>query len=176
MKYSSEEIKALLVSSIPKWLKKEQVKKDFIKGIVLDSVLAAGAITGIILSIVHGQWVLFAFLILALLAVAVLFLSTFRRRTTMLGLESNYYSDVEAGNYQVETDFIVQKTFNPNVEGDGRYSIMLASGNVKSLFKYFYELCEINDTVYTIQTANFPFPTGFVLSKKNDSDKEYPLN
>lgn len=176
MKYSVEDIKSLLVSSMPKRLKKEQIQKDFVKNLVLNSILAAGAIAGIVLSIVHGQWVLFAILVIALLAIALLFLNAIKGRTVLLGVEDKYYANAEEDNYQVETDCIVQKTFNPNVEGEGRYTITLASGITKSLFKYFYELCEINDTVYTIQVADFPVPTGFVLSKKNDPDKEYPLN
>ena len=176
MKYSSDEIKNLLISSIPSWLKSQNIKKHFMKNMVLNSVLAAGSIAGIVLSAFHKQWFLFAILILALLAIAVLFLIAFKRRSTLLALEALYLNDVEEENYQITADCIVQKTFVPNTEDLGRYSITLASGNVKPLFKYFYELCEINDTVHTIQTANFPFPTGYVLCKKNDPDREYPLN
>ncbi len=176
MKYSNEEIKALLISSIPARIKKEQIQKDFTKSLILNSVLAAGAIAGLVLSIVHGQWFLFAILVLALLGIALLFFNTCRTRCVLLGLEDQYYTNVESESYQVETSSIIQKTFNSNIEDEGRYSITLSSGVTKNLFKYFYELCEINDTVYTVQVTDFPIPTGFVLSKKEDSEREYPLN
>ena len=176
MKYSNEELKALLIASIPKRVKEEQVQKDFVKSLILNGILAVGCIAGIVISIIQGGWAIFSVLIIALLAIALMLFYTFKSRSVLLDIENDYYANVYSDDFHVETDYIVQKTFNPNIEGDGRYSITLASGVTKDLFKYFYELCEINDTVYTAQVTDFPIPTGFVLSKKNDSDREYPLN
>ena len=176
MKYSTEETKELLINCIPVRMKSAQIQKDFIINLILNSLLAAGSLLGIILSIVNGKWVLFSLFTLAILAIAVLFLNTFKCRAVLSRLTRDYSKNVEAGNYQVLTDSIVQKTFNSDTENLGRYSITLESGVTKNLFKYFYELCSIGDTVYTIQVEDFPIPTGFVLVKNTDSDREYPLN
>lgn len=176
MKYSTEDTKVLLDNCIPKIMKGAQIQKDFISNLILNSILATGTILGIILSIVHGKWVLFSLFVIVLLAIAVLFLNTFKCRAVLTRMARDYHKNVEEGNYEIATDSIVQKTFNSETEKESRYSITLESGVTKNLFKYFYELCSISDTVYTIQVKDFPIPTGFILVRKEEPEKEYPLN
>ena len=86
MKYSNEELKALLIASIPKRVKEEQVQKDFVKSLILNGILAVGCIAGIVISIIQGGWAIFSVLIIALLAIALMLFYTFKSRSVLLDI------------------------------------------------------------------------------------------